>query len=468
DFDTHPLGNLVTRVTNDTENLNEMFTSVLTSLFRNGVQILGIIVIMLSMNLKMGLMVLGLSPIIIAVSIVFRKVIRKVYDQQRKILSKINNHLAENISGMSVIQMFHQEDRVYDEFDEADRAYLKESKKEVKYFATYRPAVELVRSIGIALLLWFGGRGYLQEAVTFGVLYAFIEYIQRFFQPILGLAETYNIVQSAMTSSKRIFDLFDEGNPIGNHEEPIVVERLEGEIQFENVWFAYKKEEWVLKDVSFHIQPGEFYAFVGATGAGKSSIMNLISRFYDIQHGRITIDGIDIKKYDIQSLRRAVGVLQQDVFLFSGTIEDHISMNRADITREQIEKAAHLVNADNFIGRLPNRYDQTVTERGSTLSAGQRQLLSYARTMASNPSVLILDEATANIDTETELLIQDAISKMSEKRTMIAVAHRISTIADADRIIVMHEGKIAEQGTKDELLEKDGIFRVLYELQFKN
>lgn len=466
-FDKNPLGNLVTRITNDTENLNEMFTSVLTSVFQNGVSILGTLVIMLTMNLRLGLMVLALTPVIFLIAFVFRNIIQKIYERQRRILSRINNHLSENLSGMNVIQMFHQEEKVYKEFDEVDRAYLKESQREVRSFATFRPLVELVRSLGIAILLWFGGGSFLQETMTFGVLYAYIEYIQRFFFPILGLAETYNVIQSALTSSRRIFTLMDEQETIVNKPGAIQVDKLRGKVEFSRVWFAYQGEEWVLKDVSFVIEPGSFVAFVGATGAGKSSIMNLICRFYDIQKGTIRIDDVDIRDYDISSLRRAIGVVQQDVFLFSGTIEDNITLNRVELTREDAIHAATLVNADPFIRKLPGVYEEPVMERGSTFSAGQRQLLSYARTVAGKPSVLILDEATANIDTETELLIQDAIIKMSRNRTTIAVAHRISTIADADHIIVLHHGKIAEEGTKDQLLEHDGIFRVLYELQFE-
>lgn len=466
-FDKNPLGNLVTRITNDTENLNEMFTSVLTSVFQNGVSILGTLVIMLTMNLRLGLMVLALTPVIFLIAFVFRNIIQKIYERQRRILSRINNHLSENLSGMNVIQMFHQEEKVYKEFDEVDRAYLKESQREVRSFATFRPLVELVRSLGIAILLWFGGGSFLQETMTFGVLYAYIEYIQRFFFPILGLAETYNVIQSALTSSRRIFTLMDEQETIVNKPGAIQVDKLRGKVEFSRVWFAYQGEEWVLKDVSFVIEPGSFVAFVGATGAGKSSIMNLICRFYDIQKGTIRIDDVDIRDYDISSLRRAIGVVQQDVFLFSGTIEDNITLNRVELTREDAIHAATLVNADPFIRKLPGVYEEPVMERGATFSAGQRQLLSYARTVAGKPSVLILDEATANIDTETELLIQDAIIKMSRNRTTIAVAHRISTIADADHIIVLHHGKIAEEGTKDQLLEHDGIFRVLYELQFE-
>lgn len=466
-FDTHPLGNLVTRVTNDTESLNEMFTSVLSNIFRNIFSFVGIVIMMYSLNARIATFVLLLTPVIVLISVVFRRVIRRVYERQRRVLSRINNHLSEDISGISVIQMFHREKEIYKEFDRENQDYLKETYKEVKYYAMYRPAVEFIRALGIAMLVWFGGQGFLSGALTFGVVYAFVDYTERFYQPILNLAETYNIIQSAMTSTKRIFDLMDEESYILNDPNPIYVDRFEGKIEFQNVWFAYKDEDWVLKDISFVIEPGDFVAFVGATGAGKSSIMNLMSRFYDIQKGQILIDGVDIKKYDIQSLRRAIGIVQQDVFLFTGTIEDNISLSREAVDANAVHKAAELVHASQFIEKLPMRYEEPVMERGSTLSAGQRQLLSFARTVASDPSMLILDEATANIDTETEQLIQSAIHNMAQDRTMIAVAHRISTIADADDIIVLHHGEIAQQGTKDELLEQEGIFRVLYDLQYK-
>ena len=303
--------------------------------------------------------------------------------------------------------------------------------------------------------------------ISFGVLYAFINYIQRFFRPILELAETYNLVQAAMTSTGRIFRLMDEEEePLGGSVK-VPEGGLRGEIEFRNVYFAYEDENWILKDVSFKVEAGQFVAFVGATGAGKSTIMHLLCRFYDIQKGEILIDGVPIKEYDLRSLRKSIGVVQQNVFLYSGTIMQNITLDREEISEEAARKAAEIVNVDQFINTLPEHYDEPVTERGSTLSAGQRQLLSFARTIASEPSLLILDEATANIDTETEILIQDAIRKMSQNRSMIAVAHRISTIADADKIIVMHHGEVAEEGSKDELLAHDGLFRILYELQYQ-
>ena len=466
-FDHYPQGSLVTRVTNDTETLNEMFTSVLSNVLKSLFTLAGIIAIMYAMDARLATYVMILMPFIIGVSVVFRRVIRKVYEAQRRLLSLINTKLSENISGMRTIQVFHRQKEVSGEFDEVNSKYLKLGSREVRSYAIYRPFIEIIRSLGIAGLIWLGGKSHLSGIISYGILYAFIDYIQRFFQPILELAETYNIIQSALTSTNRIFQLLDrtaedEG---GSHQVPDA--GLSGKIEFQNVWFAYNEGEWVLKDVSFTVEPGEFVAFVGATGAGKSTIMHLLGRFYDIDRGRILIDGRDIRDYNRKALRKAIGVVQQDVFVYSGTILDNITLRRPELSAAQAREAARIVNADSFIDRLPKRYDEPVTEGGSTLSAGQRQLLSFARTIASRPSLLILDEATAKIDTETELLIQDAIGKMAQDRSMIAVAHRISTIADADKIIVMHQGRVAEEGSRDELLARDGLFRVLYRLQYE-
>lgn len=467
-FDHYPLGSLVTRVTNDTETLNEMFTSVLSSVLKNLFSLGGIIIMMYAMNARLATMVLILLPFIALVSFIFRKAIRKIYSEQRRLLSIINTKLSENISGMRTIQIFHRQKQIYQEFDEVNQEYMDIGRKEVLYYSFYRPSIEIVRSLGIAALIWFGGMRNLNGIITFGILNAFIDYIQRFFQPILELAETYNLVQSSITSTSRIFHLLDEKEESEGGDVAIDLDSFQGKIEFKNVWFAYDEDEWILKDVSFEIQPGQFVAFVGATGAGKSTIMHLLCRFYDIQKGQILIDGIDIKEYKIADLRRAIGVVQQDVFLYSGNVLTNITLNRKEVCERTARKAAEVVNAHTFIEKLPKKFNQYVTERGSTLSAGQRQLLSFARTIASNPSLLILDEATANIDTETEILIQDAIRNMAKERTMLAVAHRISTIADADKIIVLHHGRVAEQGTKDELLAQDGLFKVLYKLQYEN
>jgi ATP-binding cassette subfamily B multidrug efflux pump len=331
----------------------------------------------------------------------------------------------------------------------------------------FRPMMDLIYSIGLALLVWFGGHDVVSGTIQLGVLYAFVDYLGRFFQPINDLTEKYTIMQSAMASSERIFQLMDQKPAITNAENPVAVDRFKGEIQFKNVWFAYNPGEWILKDISFTIKPGEMVAFVGATGAGKSSIINLLSRFYDIQKGTITIDGIDIRQMDLYQLRRNIGVVLQDVFLFSGDIRSNIRLNNESITDEEIEQVARYVNAHEFIEKLPNKYDEVVQERGSTLSSGQRQLLSFARTLAFNPSILVLDEATSNIDTETELLIQEALKKLTHNRTTIVIAHRLSTIQHADKIIVLHKGEIKEMGNHQELLSKKGLYYKLYELQYK-
>ncbi len=465
-FDTHPMGNLVTRMTNDTENINEMFTSVIMNFLRDGVTLIGIVVMMFVMNVRLTLYVLALLPVIVFCSYMFRKVIRVVLAKERAILSKINTLLSENLSGMSTIQVFNREDRVYREFDEQNKANYKAGLQDVKITSLFRPGIELLKALGIAMLIYLGGRHYLSGLVTFGILYAFIDYIQRFFQPILRLAESYNVLQSALTSGERIFHLLDETSDIHQTENPVPIHNFKGKIEFKNVWFAYVEEDWVLRDVSFTIQPGEFVAFVGATGAGKSSIINLVCRFYDIQKGTILIDDIDIKDYDIYALRRHIGLVLQDVFLFTGSVADNIVLGKKDISRKNVDRVVDMVNARDFVSRLPQGLDEPVMERGATFSAGESQLLAFARTLAHNPDLLILDEATANIDTETELLIQDALKKASSGRTTIAVAHRLSTISHADNIIVMRNGKIVESGKEADLLAKNGYFRLLYELQY--
>lgn len=466
-FDKNPIGRLVTRVTNDTETLNEMYTSVLVNLFKDIFILIGIIFIMIKMDFTLALISFALVPLILISSVIFRKKIRVIYRLGRAQLAKINSTLNENITGMRVIQIFKNEGKISNQFDEINNDYLKTSKKEITLFAIFRPSIEVIRSLGIAIIIYYGGGKVISNVIEFGVLYAFIDYLQRFFEPILDLTEKYNILQSAMASSERIFTILDDNTKIENPNRPLNIDRVKGKIEFKNVWFAYNADNWVLKDVSFTINPGDTVAFVGATGAGKSSIINLITRFYDIQRGQILIDGINIKDYDKFQLRKNIGVVLQDVFLFTGTIEDNIKLNNSSISSEKIIEVSKYVNADNFINRLPLKYKEPVMERGSTLSSGERQLLAFARTLAYDPKILILDEATSSIDTETEQLIQDALEKLIKGRTTIAVAHRLSTIQHADKIIVLSKGVVKEVGTHQELLANEGMYYDLYKLQYK-
>jgi len=465
-FDKNPIGRLVTRVTNDTETLNEMYTSVLITLVKDVLMLVGIMVIMLSLDYRLALLSFSLVPLIFILALRFRKKVRAVYRLGRIQLARINSSLNENITGMRTIQIFKKERKMAKKFDEINMDYLDTTIREVKLYAMFRPSIEIIRSLGIALLIYFGGRKVISNVMEFGVLYLFIDYIQKFFRPILDLTEKFNILQSSMASSERIFSILDDKTLIENPDNPKPIKDLKGKIEFKNVWFAYEEDNWVLKDISFTINPGETVALVGATGAGKSSIINLITRFYDIQGGQILIDGVDIREVDKYELRKNIGVVLQDVFLFTGTIRDNIRLNNKDISQEELEEVARYVNAHHFIERLPQKYDEPVMERGSTLSAGERQLLAFARTLAYDPKILILDEATSNIDTETEILIQDALSKLIKNRTTIAIAHRLSTIQHADKIIVLSNGEIKEMGNHQELLEKGGIYYHLYKLQY--
>ena len=467
-YDNNSVGKLVTRVTNDTETLNEMYTSVLVNLFKDVFMLIGIIVIMFRIHVMLALISLVTLPIILITTVIFRIYARNAYRMVRTQLSKINAFLSEHISGMKIIQIFHQEKNKQEEFDAANTGYYHAALREMKIFAIFRPVIEFLFSIALSLILWYGGGQYIRGVLEFGVLYAFISYVEMFFQPINDLTEKYNIMQSAMASSEKIFYLLDQESIIPEPENPIPLKSVTGRITFENVWFAYVKDDWVLKDVSFAIEPGETAAFVGATGAGKTSIISLMSRFYDIQKGTIKIDDIPIHQISKDELRRNIGVVLQDVFLFTGDIEYNIRLNNKDISREKVAEIASYVNADKFIDKLPNGYDEKVMERGSTLSSGQRQLLAFARALAFDPAILVLDEATANIDTETEALIQDALLKLVKGRTTIAVAHRLSTIQHADKIIVLHKGRVREMGNHQELLAKRGLYHQLYQLQYKN
>lgn len=467
-FDKNAIGRLVTRVTNDTETLNEMYTNVLVNLFKDLFILVGIVFVMLKMDYRLALFSFMWIPLILIASLFFRKYIREVYRMSRLQLARINSSLNENITGIKIIQIFKKEKKISKQFNDLNKDYLITQKKEISLYAVFRPSIEIIRSLGIASLVYFGGGRVISSAIEFGVLYAFITYLQKFFEPIMDLTEKYNILQSAMASSERIFSILDDKTTIDNALNPVTLENVKGKIEFKNVWFAYIGEDWILKDISFVINPGEAVAFVGPTGAGKSSIINLITRFYDIQKGEILLDGVNIKDLDKSFLRKNIGVVLQDVFLFSGTIEENIRLNDSSISAEKVKQVATYVNANHFIERLPGGYKEPVMERGSTLSAGERQLLAFARTLAYNPRILILDEATANIDTETEILIQDALKKLIKDRTTIAVAHRLSTIQHSDKIIVLTKGLIKEVGNHQELLDKQGIYYDLYQLQYKN
>lgn len=465
-FDKNPVGRLVTRVTNDVETLNEMYSSVLVYLFKDFFLITGIIIAMFLLDVKLALITIITLPLIILVSYVFKKYDRDAYRKVRARLSKINSSLSENISGMKMVQIYGKEDKKYREFDEINTSYSEAAMEQIKVFAIFRPVMDFIYQMALAILIWAGGKAVLNVDIHIGVLYAFVSYIQQFFQPIFDLSEKFDILQSAMASSERIFMILDTNNTIKNPESPIEVERFKGEIEFKNVWFAYNNEDWVLKDVSFKINVGETIAFVGATGAGKTSIISLISRLYDIQKGEILIDGINIKEMRKEDLRRNLATVLQDVFLFSGNIKSNVRLNNDNISDEEIVRACQYVNANIFIEKLPEKYNASVNERGSTFSQGERQLIAFARALAFNPPILVLDEATANIDTETESLIQDALAKLTEGRTTIIVAHRLSTIKNADKIIVLHKGKIREVGKHEELLEKGGLYSNLYKLQY--
>lgn len=463
-FNTTPVGKLVTRVSNDTEAVNELFSTILVKLFKNVVKIIGYAVVMLSINVKMASISFLLLPLVAILTFVFRHLSRKAYQITRNKITELNTFLSEHISGMKLIQIFAREKEKYSEFEGKSMELYRANFREIMTFAIFRPSIYLVSVIAMILVIRTGSLSVLNGSLSLGTLFVFITYISSFFEPIQELSEQLGTLQSSIASAEKIFSVLDVKPEIVSPADPAPVNIL-GEIEFRHVWFAYEEENYILKDVSFVIHPGEKAAFVGATGAGKSTILNLIGRYFDIQKGQILIDGIDIHEIDLDVLRGAIGQVQQDVFIFTGDIKSNISLNNEAISPDDVRRAAEIVNADPFIQKLPHGYDEPVTERGSTLSAGQRQLLSFARTLAYDPKILVLDEATANIDTETETLITQALARLMDGRTTIMVAHRLSTIQHADKIIVMHHGEIKESGTHQELLAKDGLYKKLYELQ---
>jgi ATP-binding cassette, subfamily B, multidrug efflux pump len=467
-FDKNPVGRLMTRVTSDVDALNELFTAGVISVFEDIFMLTGIIISLFLLNYKLALAIVAILPLLILVTLIFKIKVRDSFRRVRTAIARINAFLQENITGAAVVQIFGQEKKQYRRFTLINKEHLDANVQGIFYYAIFFPLLELISALAIALIVWYGGIQVLTGALTLGTLVAFIQYSDRFFRPISDLSEKYTILQSAMASSERIFKLLDTQPDIGSPVEIKAPAVQQGSIEFRNVHFAYNPGEPVLRDISFKVNPGEKIAVVGATGAGKSTIISLLSRFYDVQEGEILIDGVNIKECDLQGLRRSIGIVLQDVFLFSGSVAENIRLGNGDISDADIRKAADTVHASHFIGALHQQYESKVGERGASLSVGQKQLLAFARALAYNPKILVLDEATSSIDTETELLIRDALDKLMAHRTSIVVAHRLSTVQNADRIIVLHRGRIRETGTHQELLRLKGIYWKLYQLQYKD
>ncbi len=467
-----PVGKLVTRVTNDNNSVSMMFTHILVNLVKNTFVIIGVLVAMLILNYALTLMVLCFVPFIVLFTLIFRKFSRKAYRKVKDTTTDINTFLSENLSGMKIIQIFNRENKKKKEFDFKNEQLGKAKQKQILVFGIFRPTVYMLYISSVLCLFYLGGRGYIQnseflgQVITSGVIVSFYIYISKFFNPIQSLAEQFNWLQSAFASAEKVFTIFDIKPDVVDEEDAIELDEVKGDIEFKNVWFSYIPDEWVLKDVSFKVNANETVAFVGSTGSGKTTILSLICRNYNIQKGEILIDGINIRKIKISSLRRHFGQMLQDVFLFSGTIRSNILLDADGISDDEVMKACQFVNADKFINKLKDGLDEPVRERGNNFSAGQRQLISFARTIVHKPEVMILDEATANIDTETEQLIQDSLYKMMNIGTMLVVAHRLSTIQHADKIFVLSHGRIIEEGTHAQLLEKKGRYFELYKLQY--
>ncbi len=465
-FERNPTGRLVTRLTTDIDAINEAFSAGTLSLFMDVLTLAGIVVVMFAIEPHLTLVTLSvLPPLLLAINF-FRLRSRRIYRTIRERIARINAFLQETLSGMLVVQLFAQEGKTFAEFDRRNSAHRDANHLSNVYEASLFSLVEAAGSISVALMLWYGGGQRLRGAVALGTLVAFTEYLQKFFVPIREFSMKYTTLQSAMAALERVFQLLDTPQTITSPSRPRLPRKTEGRVEFQGVWFAYQGEEWVLKDVSFTVEPGEKVALVGATGAGKSTLTKLLGRFYDIQRGRILVDGVEVRDWDLKALRRQVGVVLQDVFLFSGDILHNITLGRKDLTLKEVERAVRLVQAHKFIDRLPSGYYEKIEERGSNLSAGQRQLLAFARALVYNPSILVLDEATSSVDPETEILIQEALTTLMQGRTTLVIAHRLSTVQNADRIMVLHKGQIREVGTHAELLDRRGIYWRLYRLQY--
>lgn len=466
----NPVGRLMTRITNDVDTLYEMVTSGVVTVFGDVFLLMGVVAAMLWLDWRLALLTFSVVPALVGMTAWFQRRSRDSYRAVRIRIARINAYLNENIMGMPTVQLFNRERANFARFDELNRDHLTANVDAIRSFALFFPFVGFMGALATALLLWYGGGRVVQQAVTLGVLVASIQYTERFFRPIQDLAEKYNILQAAMASSERIFRVLDEPVTVEDPPDPVPLARVRGDVKFDDVWFAYEPADgWVLRGVSFAIRQGESVAFVGHTGAGKTSIINLITRFHDPQRGRVLVDGVDVRAYAQRDLRRHVGLVLQDVFLFSGTVASNIRLGNAEIPDEAVRSAAEFVNAHRFIERLSDGYATEVVERGATLSAGQRQLVAFARAISHNPEILlVLDEATSSVDTETELLIQDALKKVLRGRTSIIIAHRLSTIQNVDRILVLHKGRIVEEGTHRELLARGGIYTKLYQLQYRD
>lgn len=467
-FDNNPIGRLVTRVTNDIEVLYEVFSSGLVTAFGDIFTLIWILYFMFTLDYKLTFVTLAVLPLLIYATMIFRKRVRDSYRKIRILIAKLNSYIQERLTGISVVQYFVREKKTIEEFEKINRAHTEQNKKSIFYYAIFFPVVELLGATAVGLIIWYGGGQVVQKAISVGVVISFIQFTEMFFRPIRDLAEKYNILQTAMASSERIFELLDTKSEISDKNDAEIIGDTKGIIDFKNVWFAYNDEDYVLKNVTFSIKEGEKVAFVGATGAGKSTIINLLCRFYDVSKGCISIDGKDLRDITQHSLRKNIGIVLQDVFLFSGDIRYNIDLGSSQIKTEKIHEALKNTGLEKFIKDLPDGISHRVTERGATFSVGQKQLISFARALAFDPKVLILDEATSSVDTETEILIQEAIKKLIEGRTSIIIAHRLSTIQNCDKIIVMHKGEIKEMGTHQQLLEKGGLYYKLYQLQYKD